>query len=391
MLEQLEKIHGEMVNIRRHFHMNPELSYKEVETPAYITKYLQNLGIEDIRTNVGGRGVVATIKGKNPGKTVALRADFDALPIPDEKDVPYKSTVPGVMHACGHDGHTASLLGVAKVLSQNTDKINGSVRLIFQFAEEKSPGGAIEMIKDGCMDGVDAVFGSHLSTKISVGEYGYRAGAFMAMPDEYTITIKGKGGHGAAPHQTIDSIVVAANLVINLQQIVSRRIDPLKPAVVTVGQINGGNAFNVIADSATIVGTVRTYDDEVQKIIQTEMERITKATCDLSGATFEIEYLRGYPAVINDKASTELVTQSLKKIVNPKKVIELEPSMGGEDFAYYLQKVPGCFFNTGAGNEERGIIYPHHHPKFDIDENGLLFASKALLTIALDYLSEVSN
>lgn len=386
MIEQLTKIHPEVIQIRRHFHINPELSFKEEKTPAYIAEYLNKLGIE-VHKNVGGRGVIGIIKGDNPGKTVALRADFDALPILDEKDVPYKSQVPGVMHACGHDAHAASLLGIANVASKNKHLINGEIRLIFQFAEEVLPGGAISMIKDGCLNGVDAIFGTHVVSHLPVGQYGYRAGVFMGIPDSFTIVVQGKGGHGASPHQTVDPIVTGAALIGNLQQIVSRRVNPLHPAVVTVGQFNAGKAFNVIADTATIIGTVRTMDKKVQDTIITELERIIKGTCDVAGAKYTLDYVKGYPALINHEKETDLVKTSLSTIVDSSAVVELDPTMGGEDFAYYLQKVPGCFFNTGAGNKEKGITIPHHHPKFDIDENALLYASKGLLNVAMDYLS----
>ena len=386
MTEQLNSIHPEMIEIRRHFHMNPELSFQEEKTPAYIAEYLRKLGNVEVRTHVGERGVVGTIKGKKAGKTVALRADFDALALQDEKDVPYKSQVAGVMHACAHDCHAASLLGVAKVLSQNTDKFDGEVRLIFQHAEEYSPGGAIAMIADGCLDGVDAIFGTHVTSGSPVGTYDYRSGNLMAIADKFAINIYGKGGHGAAPHETVDAIVIAANIVINLQQIVSRRVDPLDQAVISLGRIEAGSAFNVIADSAVLLGTVRTYDANIQEMIIRDIERIVKACCESAGATYSFEYIKGYPAVINDPAETARAVESLSKIVGKENVIEMKPIMGGEDFSYYLQKVPGTFFFTGGGNVEKGITYPHHHPKFDIDEDVLLFASKGLLQIALDYL-----
>ncbi|MCL2674230.1 MAG: amidohydrolase, partial [Defluviitaleaceae bacterium] len=349
--------------------------------------YLTKLGNAEVRRNVGERGVVGIIKGKNPGKTVALRADFDALNLQDEKDVPYKSQIPGVMHACAHDSHAAALLGVAKVLSQNTDKFNGEVRLIFQHAEEYSPGGAIAMVADGCLDGVDAVFGTHVTSGSPVGTYEYRSGYLMAIADKFTIKIHGKGGHGAAPHETIDAIVIAANIVINLQQIVSRRVDPLEQAVISPGKIEAGSAFNVIADSATILGTVRTYDAKIQEMIIRDIEKIVKACCESAGATYTFDYIKGYPAVNNDPNETAGAVESLSKIVGSDNLIETKPIMGGEDFSYYLEKVPGTFFFTGGGNVAKGIIYPHHHPKFDIDEDALLFASKGLLQIALDYLS----
>jgi amidohydrolase len=390
MYRRLTELYTEMVDLRRHFHMNPELSFQEVKTPATIAEYLTSLGIE-VKTGVGGRGVVGLIRGGKPGKTVALRADFDALPINDEKDVPYKSQVPGVMHACGHDGHTATLLVAAKVLQEHRAELCGNVVLIHQFAEEVAPGGAKPMIEDGCLDGVDAIFGTHLSSSFPVGEIGYRSGPLMAAADKFTIRIKGKGGHGAAPQETIDPIAVGSVLVTNLQQIVSRRISPIKPAVVTVGSFHAGEAFNVIADTATIQGTVRTYDPDVQATIIEEMERIVRGTCDAARATYEFRYEKGYPAVINHQQETSLLVECAKQIVGADRVVEIEPMMGGEDFAYYLQKVPGTFFFTGARNAEKGANYPHHHPKFDIDERSMLIAAKTLVTVAVQYLHKSSN
>lgn len=384
MLEKLDKIHSEIVEIRRYLHQHPEVSFKEVNTRAYIAKYLEDLNIP-VKREVGGGGVVAYLKGAGEGKTVALRADFDALSLTDEKDVPYKSQNPGAMHACGHDGHTASLLAVGKVLSQNPDQFKGEVRLLFQHAEEQAPGGAEPMIKDGCLEGVDFVFGSHLKSDMPVGKFGYRIGAALAAADEFNLTIQGKGGHGAAPQNTIDPIIISAKLINDLQHIISRRKDPQDPAVLTIGTINGGSAFNIIPDRVKMSGTVRTYDKKVQDFIIEEMEKIIKANCDSYGATYTFNYIKGYPPLINHKAETEKLVASLAEIVGSENVSEMAPSMGGEDFSRYLEKVPGSFFYTGAGNEAKGIVYPHHHPKFDIDEDGLLFAAKGLLKIAVEY------
>ena len=387
MFEQLTELHPQMIEIRRNFHMYPELAFTEEKTPAFIAEYLSSLGNVEVRKNVGGRGVVGIVRGRNPGRTVALRADFDALELQDEKDVPYKSRIPGIMHACGHDCHAAALLGVANVLSKNTDSFNGEVRLIFQHAEECAPGGAIAMIEDGCLDGVDAIFGTHVTSRMPVGLYGYRSGSFMAIADKFTIHIQGKGGHGASPHETVDSIAVAASLIVNLQTIVSRRVNPMSQAVVSVGRIEAGSAFNVIADTAMIMGTVRTFDNAVQEMIIESLNRVTKGCCDAAGATYTLDYEKGYPAVKNAKAETEMAVESLAKLFGKQAVKELDPLMGGEDFSYYLEKVPGSFLYTGGGNAEKGIVYAHHHPRFDVDEDSILYASKGMLAIALDYLS----
>jgi amidohydrolase len=274
---KLQSYYDEMVEIRRHLHQYPELSFQEVQTPNYIAAYHEKLGNE-VRTNVGGRGVVATLKGGKPGKTVALRADFDALPIQEENDVEYASKVPGVMHACGHDGHTATLLVLAKTLAEMKDELEGNIVFIHQHAEELAPGGAIAMIEDGCLDGVDVIYGTHLWTILPYGDVGYRTGPVMAAADSFKIKIQGKGGHGAQPHRTKDSVVVGAQLVGNLQQVVSRRTNPLDPAVLTVASFVAKNAFNVIADSAELIGTVRTFKEETRSLIENEMERIISGT-----------------------------------------------------------------------------------------------------------------
>lgn len=385
IFKQLDETFDEMVSLRRDFHMNPELSFEEVKTPQKIAEYHRNLGL-DVRTEVGGRGVVATLKGGKPGKTAALRADFDALPIQEENDIPYKSKTDGVMHACGHDGHTATMLCLAKVLTKNKDRIPGSIVFIHQFAEELTPGGAKPMIEDGCLDGVDAIFGTHLWSPFELGTIGYRTGDVMANADRFDITVIGKGGHGGMPHQTVDAIVTASRLVSDLQQIVSRGVDPLKSAVVTVGSFHSGNAFNVVAEKAEISGTVRTFDQDVRDEIERKIETIATHTCQAAGADCNFSYERGYPAVKNHPEETELLVNAAKQVVGRDNVLEMEPVMGGEDFAYYLQHVPGTFFFTGARNEEIGAKYPHHHPRFNIDERAMPIAAKTLAAAAFNYL-----
>jgi amidohydrolase len=375
-----------MVDLRRILHAEPELSFQEEKTPEMIADYLERLGVV-VKRNVGGRGVLGYIHGGKPGKTVALRADFDALPIHEETGLPFASKRPGVMHACGHDGHTATLLVLAKVLMEQREQIEGTIVLIHQFAEELAPGGAIEMIKDGCLNGVDAIFGTHLWSTMPLGQIGYRQGPIMAAADRFDLVIRGRGGHGASPHETVDSIAVAASIVSQLQHIVSRNINPLKSAVVSIGSFHAGGAFNVIADSATIVGTVRTFDETVQELIIERIEQITKGICQAMGADYTLDYKKGYPAVVNDEQETNHFVHVANQIEQDFVVHEMDPVMGGEDFAYYLQHVPGTFFFTGAGNEENGIIYPHHHPKFDFDEKAMLIAAKCLGKVALDFLS----
>jgi len=382
--EKLQNYYEEMVHIRRYLHQHPELSFKEFKTAAYIADYYRNLGVE-VQTNVGGNGVVAKINGKHPGKTVALRADFDALPIQDEKDVPYKSTVPGVMHACGHDGHTATLLVLAKVLHELRDELKGEYVLIHQHAEEYAPGGAITMIEDGCLNGVDVIFGTHLWATEPTGTIQFRVGPIMAAADRFEITIQGKGGHGAQPHRTKDAIVCASQLVVNLQQIVSRKVNPIDSAVVSIGSFVSDNAFNVIADKAKLIGTVRTFNEEIRNFIEKDIERIVQGTCMTNDCSYEYLYDRGYPAVVNHKEETEFLAEVAGTIDGVKTVEEAEPQMGGEDFAYYLQHVKGTFFFTGAKPVNENDAYPHHHPKFDIDEKAMLIAAKTLGKAAIEY------
>lgn len=382
--EMVEQLFPVMVERRRYLHQHPELSFHEVDTPRFIAERLTELGIE-VRTGVGGRGVVGTIRGGQPGKTVALRADFDALPIQDEKEVDYRSTVPGAMHACGHDGHTATLLAVAEILVAQKEHLAGNVVLIHQHAEEVVPGGARDMIADGCLDGVDVIFGTHLWSTTKLGTIGYRVGPVMAAADKFELTLFGRGGHGAKPHETIDAVVLGATVVKELQSIVSRRLDPLQQAVLTIGTLHAGNTFNVIADSAELTGTIRTFDPLVADQIVKEMERTIKGVCDAAGATYTFRYERGYPAVVNHSAETELVRVVASDVVGADQVFEIAPTMGGEDFAYYLQQVPGTFFFTGAGDE---TFYPHHHPKFDFEEQAMQYAARILIEATKRYLAE---
>ncbi len=387
IFKALENGFDEMVRIRRDFHQYPELSFQEVRTPQKIAEYYERLGLE-FRSGVGGRGVVARLKGGAPGKTVALRADFDALPIQDEKEVEYKSKVEGVMHACGHDAHTAQLMVLARVLSQHRQQINGDIVFIHQFAEEVPPGGAKPMIEDGCLDGVDAIFGTHLWSNFPLGKVGIRGGYLMAAMDRFDIEITGKGGHGAAPHETIDSIVTASQILNQLQTIVSRNVNPVDSAVVTVGEFHGGTAFNVIAEKTRMSGTARSFKDEVRDLLENRVRRIVASTCEGAEASGVVHYERGYPALWNHPEETEYVKKCAEAIVGAEGMFEMEPVMGGEDFAYYLREVPGAFFFTGARNEEKGAKYPHHHPRFDIDERSMVVAAKILASVAINYLGQ---
>ncbi|UOR13583.1 M20 metallopeptidase family protein [Halobacillus amylolyticus] len=390
LFSRLEEIYPELVAFRRDLHMYPELSHTEVDTPEKIADFLTDLGLE-VKTGVGGRGVVGIIKGSKPGKTVALRADFDALPIQDEKDVEYKSRVPGIMHACGHDLHTAGLLGVAKVLSENRDVLEGNVVFIHQFAEEVIPGGAKFMIEDGCLDGVDVVYGAHVSSTELLGSVGLNEGNAMANGDTFEIEISGKGGHAASPHLGIDPLIVGSQLLLNLQQIVSRQVDPIKSAVVSVTSFNGGEGFNVIPDKVQIKGTVRTFDDDVRDWIEESIEKIAVSTSSGFGASVKYKYVRGYPAVVNHPEETERIKNIAAGLFGEKKVKYIPPQMGMEDFAYYLKEVPGTFFWVGGAMEKKSNVYPHHHPKFNVQEKAMMYIGKLFISAVLDYLSGKEN
>ncbi|RDI47864.1 M20 family metallopeptidase [Falsibacillus pallidus] len=384
LFQKLENHYSEMVDIRRYLHQHPELSFKEVNTAKYIADFYRDLGV-DFREGVGGNGIVAKVKGANPGKTIALRADFDALPINEETGLPFQSLNPGVMHACGHDGHTATLLTLAKSIFELKDQLSGEYVFIHQHAEEYAPGGAIEMIKDGCLEGVDVIFGTHLWATVPFGVITTKSGPIMAAADRFEIVIQGSGGHGAQPHKTKDSVVIGSQVVASLQQIVSRRVNPIDSAVLSIGSFMADNAFNVIADTAKLIGTVRTFNEDVRDQIEEEMEKVVKGVCDMWGASYEYNFDRGYPAVVNHHEETEFLKDCARNVPEILQVEEAEPEMGGEDFAYYLQHVKGSFFFTGAKPEGIEPPYPHHHPKFDFDEKSMLIAAKTLGHAALSY------
>ncbi len=383
----LDSLNEEIISIRRHLHKYPELSFEEIETPKYIAEFHKKLGHE-VKAGVGGNGVLAYLKGAHDGPTVALRADFDALPIHEETDLEFQSVNDGVMHACGHDGHTATLLGVAKALNKHKDELYGNVVFIHQHAEELPPGGAKPMIEDGALEGVDVIFGTHLQAQMPLYEINYRTDELQASSDSFEVTILGKGGHGAMPQDTKDSILIASQLVDNFQQIVSRRVNPLQSAVLSVCSFEAIGPYNVIANTAKIKGTVRTLNEQTRELMEKEMRRVIEGTCHLSGADFEFKYDRGYPVLINHKEETEFVMNVAETVPEVKEIKETEPIMGGEDYSYYLQEVKGTYFFTGAQPEGVEIPYPHHHPKFDIDEKSLVVAAKILAKSTMEYMSK---
>lgn len=373
----------DLASWRHHLHMHPELGFQEVETTRWLAERMEEWSIPFTRPTP--TGLVGMIEGSRPGRTIAIRADIDALPIDEENSFPFKSTRPGVMHACGHDGHTAILLGLSRFLSKNRD-FPGRVKLLFQPAEELPPGGAQQFVQAGVLDDVDACIGLHVISETPTGKAGITAGPMMANSDAFRATIRGKGGHGASPHQTVDAVMVACNAVVNLQTVVSRKVDPTKPAVISVGAIHAGQAGNVIADSATIVGTVRSFHTDVRQLLHDEIKRTLDATCAIYGASAEIQYTWGYPALVNDEGITEVLRQAAEDVLGSGAVSTQNPIMGGEDFAYYGQKVPAAFLFLGARNDAVGANWPHHHPRFTFDEASMVQGMEILGRAALDLL-----
>jgi amidohydrolase len=367
---------------RRHLHAHPELSFEEVETSAFVEETLRSLdGLEVERPTP--TSVVARLRGSRPGRVLALRADMDALPIQEEADVPFASTRPGVMHACGHDAHTAILLAAARALGERRDELAGEVRFLFQHAEEKPPGGAQQLVAAGALDGVDAVVGIHLLADEPVGTVSVPAGARAAASDTFSIEIRGAGGHAAAPHEAVDSVVVAAQVVMALQQIVSREVDPIESAVVSVTRIHAGTADNVIPEAVELGGTVRTYDEEVRRAVRASMERIVRGVTEAHRAAYRFGYEEGYAALHNDPETALLVEAAARAELGDDAIRHTPPIMGGEDFSAYVQVAPGAFFVVGAGGKGRP---PHHHPRFTIDEAAIPAGIAVFVRTALDYL-----
>ena len=371
MTEDLvDQVRADVIGWRRHFHQNPEPSFQEERTAAFVAETLGSFpGIEvsrPTRTSVMGR-----LSGGRPGQVLAIRADMDGLPIQEENDFEFASQRPGVMHACGHDAHTAMLLTTAKVLSGQREDLPGEVRFLFQHAEELFPGGADEMIAAGVMDGVDAVIGAHVWSPLEAGKIGIVVGPAMAGPDTFWITVHGRGGHAALPHQTVDPIVVGAELVTSLQHIVSRGTDPLSTAVVSVTQFVAGTTHNVIPGSVQMQGTVRTFDPALRSSIPELMERHVNGVSEAHGASYDFKYEHGYRVVVNEPRITGLVEATVRDVLGPSAVEMMKPNMGGEDFSAFQERAPGCFFFIGAGNAAKGIVHPHHSPRFTVDEDAL--------------------
>lgn len=369
---KIQVLHPQLVTWRRQLHQNPELGFREEQTAALITHCLESWGI-DYQTGIAKTGIVATIAGTRPGPVLAIRADMDGLPIQELNEVPYRSQRAGVMHACGHDGHVAIALGTAYYLSQHRDDFVGTVKILFQPAEE-GPGGAKPMIEAGVLENprVDNIIGLHLWNNLPLGTVGVRAGAQMAGVETFHCTLKGKGGHGAIPHQTIDVIVVGAQIINALQTIVARNINPLESAVVTIGEFHAGSAHNVIADSAYLSGTVRYFNPAFEGFFHQRIDSIINGVCQCHGASYDLNYWDQYPPLVNDAQMVDLVRSVAEQVVEtPAGVVPECQTMAAEDMAFFLQAVPGCYFFLGSANLERGLTYPHHHPRFDFDESVL--------------------
>ncbi len=388
IIDRVDSIKERIIKFRREIHRNPELSGQERNTAAFIAGVLEDNDIE-VRRNVGGHGVVGLVKGAEEGDTIALRADMDALPIQDQKDTDYASTVRGVMHACGHDVHSAVLMGAAIVLSSMRDRLRGNVKFIFQPSEEKGPGGAKDMIEAGVLENPapSAIVALHCYPELNVGAIGHRPGMMTASADRLRIVIKGRSGHASRPHQSVDAVLVSAMVVTAVNHIVSRRTNPLHPTVISIGTIKGGNAPNIIADSVTMEGTVRTLNSEAREKIPVLIEDIIKGITSGMGAEYDFSYHYGSPPVINDAVLDELVSKCAIDLLGPEGVVEMaDPMMGAEDFAYYAERIPGVLFRIGTGNPEKGITASLHQPRFDVDEESIAIGAKLMSWIAVRYL-----
>ncbi|NEM96817.1 amidohydrolase [Pontibacter sp. BT327] len=388
-IKQLAKVYApEIVQVRRHIHANPELSFEEYNTAAYVKQTLANYGIAS--ETMAETGLVALIKGKNPEKkTIALRADLDALPIVEANEVDYRSKNQGVMHACGHDVHTASLLGAARILQELRDTFEGTIKLVFQPGEEKFPGGASIMIKEGVLQNPapEGIIGQHVFPLLQAGKVGFKSGMYMASADEIYITVKGKGGHAALPEMNIDPVLISAHLIVALQQIVSRYASPKVPTVLSFGKLEAKGATNVIPNEVKIEGTFRTMNETWRREAHQKIKKLAESLCESMGGSCDIDIKNGYPFLQNDPELTGRTRQAAELYLGEENVVDLDLWMGAEDFAYYSQEVPACFYRLGTRNEARGITSGVHTPTFDIDESALEISIGLMAFVALQELN----
>lgn len=373
----------DVVALRRDIHMHPELGFEEHRTAGIAADRLHKLGFE-VHTGIAGTGVIGVMRGSRPGRTIMLRADMDALPLLEENAHAYRSTVDGKMHACGHDGHVAILLGAAELIANGKDRLAGTVCLLFQPAEE-GHGGARVMVEEGVIErfGIERAYGLHLNTKLPVGTLGFREGPFYASSDSIEIEVLGRGGHGSAPHDAVDPIYTAANFITSVQQIVSRHVDPIQPAVVTIASIHGGTIHNVIPRTVRMLGTVRAFSDDVRNAMPERIERVLKSCCEAMGAKYEFNYLWRYPVTSNDADQTRYARALAERTAGEDQIVTAEKLMGAEDFSFFAQRVPACFYSLGArGGDESA--HPHHSSTFDIDERALPAGVRMMAALAFD-------
>ena len=389
---QAHAMQDQLVAWRRDLHMHPEMGFEEIRTAGIVTEHLERLGYQ-VHTGIAKTGVVGVLQGARPGPTVMLRFDMDALPIQEANQVAYSSQTPGVMHACGHDGHVAIGMGVAALLQRQRDELAGTVKLVFQPGEEGMNGAEV-MVKEGALDKYgprpDAAFGLHLWTQSPLGQAGTTVGPMMAAADRWSLTIKGRGGHGAQPHQTADPLVATAHIISALQTIVSRNVNPQKTAVVTVGTVNGGTAFNIIPGQAELSGTIRTFEKKVREIILQRMEALCQGVASGMGVEADLKVDLLTPAVVNDAAMTSLIQQVAGEVLGQENMRDDLRTMGSEDMAYFMNEVPGSFMFLGAGNAARGLDYPHHNPRFDFDEAALPLGVSILVETATRFLNRAT-
>ncbi len=383
----LDEKQGDMIAHRRWLHQHPELSFQETETSQYILRHYQGKDVK-IESGLGGNGIKITIDSGKPGKTLALRADFDALPITEETGLPFASQNEGVMHACGHDAHTAYMLALADSLIAVKDKLIGKVVILHQPAEEVPPGGAAQMIRDGALKGVDNVVGCHVMSQMEYGNIYYHVGATQQARAKFTIRVQGKGGHGSSPHEANDAILIASHLVVCLQSIISRRLNPFEPGVITIGSFDGKGQFNIIKDAVELMGDVRCMAEHTKKLIEDEVRKICQGLAVAYSCQIDLDYKNDYPVLMNDEGMTLLVKDAVESAAIPgiNKVLDCGPLPPSEDFSYYTQALPSCFFYVGARPE--GDNYPHHHPKFDLQEGSMLLAAKAMAAVVQRYMEE---